>query len=181
MAKAKTIKKISKKTIVKKKKAKTPVEASSPAIPSKKAISYLPVCDEKEIQSVFDYNIDAFSDTPDFLWRLDEIKEEIENGWELYAVKWGEEVIAAVFLKHEQSALLSKNTAIKMANQGSGFSHQIKSFVESKAKELGAKKIFHYCRIDNFRMYSLNEGHGYKKTNQIQPDPQVVEWVKVIK
>lgn len=180
MAKAKTLKKTSKKTIIKKKKIKTAVEVKTP-LPSKKTISYLPVCDEKEIQSVFDYNIDAFSDTPDFLWRLDEIKDEIKNGWELYAVKWGEEVIAAVFLKHENSTLLSKNTAIKMANQGSGFSHQIKAFVESKAKELKAKKIFHYCRIDNFRMYSLNEGHGYKKTNQIQPDPQVVEWVKLIK
>jgi len=74
---------------------------------------------------------------------------------------------------------LTKNTAVKANYQGSGFSHEIKNFFDKKAKELKAKKILHYCSIDNFRMYSLNESHGYKKTKK--SEGQLVEWVKDIK
>lgn len=198
MAKTKTKTKV--KTKITKKASSTKVVKSSPLVKkkaqkaikknkgeikvpqaAKRSISFRHVYDEKEIRAVFDYNIDAFSDTPDFHWGIGEIKEEMKHGWELHAVLWGDEVIAAVFLKLEGGTLLSKNTAIKMTYQGSGFSHQIKAFVEAKAKEMKARKVLHYCRIDNFRMYSLNEGHGYKKTNKKLPDEQVVEWMKVVK
>ncbi len=182
MKKKKTVKGGSSSKAGKKKSHKKNIsEGKGPTAVVKRSINFRQVDDEKEIRAVFDYNIDAFSDTPDFHWGIGEIKEELKHGWELHAVLLGEEVIAAVFLKLENAILLSKNTAIKMLYQGSGFSHQIKAFVESKAKEMKARKIIHYCRIDNFRMYSLNEGHGYKKTNKKQPDEQVVEWVKLIK
>ena len=35
---------------------------------------------DKEIQAVYDHNIDAFSDSPDFKWNLEEIKNEIKVG-----------------------------------------------------------------------------------------------------
>jgi predicted GNAT family acetyltransferase len=134
---------------------------------------------EKHIKDIHEYNIDAFSDSPDFNWTLKEIKNEVKDGWELYGAYLGEEIIAAIFMKEEQDTLLSKNTAIKMSHQGSGYSHMIKEFIEKVAREKHLKKIAHYCRIDNFRMYSLNESHGYKKTpNKIGPDGQVVEWIR---
>ena len=92
------------------------------------------------------------------------------------------EIVAAVFYKIEDDALLTKNTAIKITYQGSGFSHTIKEFFEKVAREKGLKRIFHYCRIDNFRMYSLNESHQYKKTpKKLGPEGLVVEWVKSLK
>ena len=49
------------------------------------------------------------------------------------------------------------------------------------AREKKLKKIVHYCRIDNFRMYSLNESHGYRKTEKaIDEAGLVVEWTKVL-
>jgi hypothetical protein len=135
----------------------------------------------KDIQNIYEYNIDAFSDSPDFKWSLDDIKNEIKNGWSLYAAFLEEEVIAAIFLKKTKDGLLSKNTAIKMAHQGAGLSHKVKDFVEVKARELKSKRVLNYCGIDNFRMYSLNERHGYHKTGRIIGDKgQVVEWVKEI-
>jgi len=134
---------------------------------------------EKAIQKILDYTIDAFSDSPDFKWTLEEIKHEVAEGWELYGVHLSDEIIAAVFIKEENSCLYTKNTAIKMGHQGSGFSHQIKDFFSKEAKERKITKLIHYCRIDNFRMYSLNESHGYKKTNRkLGSDGQIVEWVK---
>lgn len=135
-----------------------------------------------EIQEIYDYTIDAFSDTPDFSWTLDDLKCEVKDGWELFSVSTGTEVIAAVFMKKDGDALLTKNTAIKLTHQGSGFSHRIKEFFEKRARELKLKQIVHYCRIDNFRMYSLNESHGYKKTSRrLGDDGQLVEWVKPLK
>lgn len=136
---------------------------------------------EKEIREVFDYNIDAFSDSPDFNWTFDEIKKEIKEGWELYGVYAGTEVIAAVFLREEDGGLLSKNTAIKIMHQGSGYSHQIKEFIDIEAISRSMERVIHYCRIDNFRMYSLNESHGYKKSAKKIGDGQVVEWVKELR
>ena len=134
---------------------------------------------EKAIKKIFDYTIDAFSDSPDFKWTFDEIRHEVSEGWELYGAHLGEEIIAAVFLKEEDGCLYTKNTAIKMGHQGSGFSHKIKDFIAEQAKERRINKIVHYCRIDNFRMYSLNESHGYKKTDRkLGSDGQTVEWVK---
>ena len=136
----------------------------------------------QEIKNVFDYNIDAFSDSPDFKWTYDELKKEVENGWELFSVNLGEEVIAALFFRLDKKVLYSKNTAIKMNYQGSGYSHKIKDFFEEKALELKAKEIHHYCRIDNFRMYSLNESHGYSQTLSSNDDENlVVEWKKELK
>jgi hypothetical protein len=136
----------------------------------------------KEIKKVYEYTIDAFSDTPDFNWNLEEIKREVKDGWSLYGVGNEEdEIVAAVFFRLEDGALLTKNTGLKINHQGAGYNHEIKEFFESKAKELKAKFIKHYCRIDNFRMYSLNESHGYKKTPDKLDDGQIVEWVKVLR
>jgi len=135
-----------------------------------------------DIKKILDHNIDAFSDTPDFEWTFEDIQREVDEGWELYAVHLGAEVIAAVFIKAEADGLLSKNTSVKMNFQGSGYSHKIKEFIEDKAREFKLKSIYHYCRIDNFRMYSLNESHGYTKTTRrLGEKGQVVEWVKKLK
>lgn len=135
---------------------------------------------ESEFKEIYEHNFDAFTDTPDFRWNLEEIKKEVKEGWELHSAHFKGEVIAALFLKLEKGALLTKNTALKMSHQGSGFSHQIKEYFEKIAKEKKAKRILHYCRIDNFRLYSLNESHGYHKTGVGLEDGQVVEWEKNI-
>ena len=137
---------------------------------------------EAEIQEVFNYTIDAFSEAPGFNWTLEEIKQEIKGGWSLYAVYLQEEIIAALFLKEEGKALLTKHTALQVGHHGSGYSHQIKEFIEQKARDAKLKTIFNYCKIDDFRMYSLNEGHDYHKTEQnVGDDPLVVEWKKDLK
>lgn len=133
---------------------------------------------KKDYEAIYNYNIDAFSDSPDFSWTLDDIKKEVQEGWELYSVSFEDEIIAAVFFQQVGDELQTKNTAVLTTHKGSGFSHKIKEFLENKAKELGLKKIVHYCRIDNFRMYSLNESHGYKKSDKKYADGQIVEWVK---
>lgn len=136
---------------------------------------------EKEIRAIYDYNIDAFSDSPDFKWTFDEIKKEVSEDWELFSMTLDGEIIAAIFYKIEKDSLLTKNTAIKVTHQGSGYSHKMKEFYEKVARDNKLKKIFHYCRIDNFRAYSLNESHKYKKTpNKYGPDELVVEWVKAL-
>ena len=134
---------------------------------------------DSDIKAFYNHNIDVFTDSPDFSWKLQDIKKEVKEGWELYSVKSGEEIIAAIFFKFSDGNLLTKNTAIKANYQGSGHSHEIKDFFDEKAKELNAKKILHYCSIDNFRMYSLNESHGYKKTKNLEGN--LVEWVKDVK
>jgi len=135
---------------------------------------------DKDIRDIFDHTIDAFSDTPDFHWNLSEIKKEVKDGWQLYACQLDKEIIAALFLKIDGKVLLSKNTAVKMNYHGSGYSHRIKEFLEEFACVKKLNEIRHYCRIDNFRMYSLNESHGYEKTqNVLGEDGQIVEWVKV--
>ena len=137
---------------------------------------------EKDIKAIYDYNIDAFSDSPDFKWTLEEIKNEVGEGWELYSLMSESEIVAAVFFKVEEDSLLTKNTAIKIEHQGAGLSHSIKEFFEKVARENKLKKIYHYCRIDNFRMYSLNESHQYKKTpRKLGVEGLVVEWVKTLK
>ena len=144
-------------------------------------LKFVKATKEKDFQDIFDYNIDAFSDSPDFKWTLEQIKHEVKDGWELYAAFLRNEIIAACFMRLDNEKLLTKNTATKMTAQGSGYSHQVKEFFEEKANELGAKEIVHYCRIDNFRMYSLNESHGYKKTpRKLGEGGLIVEWVKKI-
>lgn len=136
---------------------------------------------EEDINDVYEHNIDAFSDSPDFKWTIDEIRNEVADGWELYSLILDGEIVAAAFYKIENDSLLTKNTAIKTDHQGAGLSHTIKEFFEKVARDNKLKQIFHYCRIDNFRMYSLNESHSYKKTpNKSGEDGLVVEWVKKI-
>lgn len=137
---------------------------------------------EKDIKEIYDHNIDAFSDSPDFKWTFEEIKKEVADGWELFSLIDDSEIVAAVFYKIEDDSLLTKNTAIKIDHQGAGLSHSIKEFFEKVARDKKLKRIYHYCRIDNFRMYSLNESHQYKKTpRKLGPEGLVVEWEKKIK
>ena len=84
-------------------------------------------------------------------------------------------------VKEEGPSLLTKNTGLRIDHQGSGYNHEIKEFFETTAKERGLNKVFHYCRIDNFRMYSLNESHNYRRTGNIYSDGTIVEWVKAIR
>ena len=144
-------------------------------------LEFHPAVKEKEIQAIYDHNIDAFSDSPDFKWNLEEIKNEIKGGWELYSVSHDEEIVAALFVSIVDGKLYTKNTGLKIHHQGSGFSHEIKEFYENLAREKKLGRIIHYCRIDNFRMYSLNESHGYRKAeNPIDEDGLVVEWTKFL-
>jgi len=143
------------------------------------SLNFFHAAKQKEMKKIYDYTIDAFSDSPDFNWNLEEIKREVKDGWSLFGVTNNdEEIVAALFFRLDDGSLLTKNTGLKINHQGAGYSHQIKEFFESKAKELKAESIKHYCRIDNFRMYSLNESHGYKKTNNKVDDEQIVEWEK---
>ncbi len=135
---------------------------------------------DDQFLEIYEHNLDAFTDSPDFSWNLEQIKKEVKDGWKLYGVYYEDEIIAAVFLKKQGDDLLSKNTALKMSHQGSGFSHQIKEFIEDQAQKFKAKRILHYCRIDNFRLYSLNESHGYHKTANKLDGGQIVEWEKQV-
>lgn len=142
-------------------------------------LSFEAVSSQKNVKDVYDYNVEAFSDSPDFKWTLDDIKKELEDGWKLYSVKLLDEIIAAVFVKKEGDKLLCKNTSIKMQYSGSGFSHRIMDFFEQTARELKAAKLVHYCSIDNFRQYSLNESHGYEKSPQrLGINGHTTEWIK---
>ena len=132
-----------------------------------------------DMEDIHGHNLDVFSESPDFEWTCDDIRKEVESGWELYSVKHLEDIIAAVFLKEEKNRLLTKNTALKMNFQGSGHSHKIKEFFEEMARKRRLTSIVHYCRIDDFRAYSLNEGHGYRKMGAPSDGRgKVVEWVK---
>ena len=62
------------------------------------SLEFHPITKEKDIQAVYDHNIDAFSDSPDFKWNLQEIKNEIKGGWELYSVSHDSEIVAALFV-----------------------------------------------------------------------------------
>ena len=135
---------------------------------------------DKDVKDICEYTLDAFSESPDFNWTPSGIKREIKNGWNLYGVYSGDEVIATAFVKIKSTDLLTKNTAIKITAQGSGFSHEIKDFFEKMAKKEGSKRIYHYCSIDNFRMYALNERHNYKKTDANLNKGKLIEWVKKV-
>lgn len=148
-------------------------------------LTFRPAKNSDDYQEILDYSIDAFSESPDFDWDLDSLKAEVKDGWKIKAVLAGKEIIAAILYKLEKEgkhkSLLTKNTAIKFNHQGSGHSHSIKEHLEEVAKELGANKVKHYCRIDNFRAYSLNESHGYKKTPNTLENGLIVEWEKSLK
>ena len=137
---------------------------------------------EEDLVKIYNYNVQVFTDTPDFNWSLDNIKREIHEGWKLYSVSAEQQIIAAVFTKQTPDSLLTKATPIKLEFQGNGYSHQIKEFLEQMAKKQKLKKVVNYCRKDNFRMISLNETHGYTRTDKkIDGDNELVEWEKNLK
>ncbi|MES2525726.1 MAG: hypothetical protein V4598_01510 [Bdellovibrionota bacterium] len=136
---------------------------------------------EEEVVNLSKFDIQAFTDTQDFSWSLDNIKKEVKTGWKLYSVTTDEEIVAAVLVKKDGDTLFTKNTPIKMAFQGNGFSHQIKNFYESEAKRLQINRLVNYCPVDNFRMIALNESHGYKRTGKAMGiSNNIIEWVKVL-
>ena len=144
-------------------------------------LNFISISKDDEVKKVYDFDMEAFSDSPDFKWTFDDIKNEVKDGWNLFSVNMNSDIIAAVFVKKDSGVLHCKNTSIKMQYQGSGFSHRIMDFFESKAKELKAKEIVHYCAIDNFRQYSLNESHGYVKSpRRLGRSGHTTEWIKKI-
>lgn len=136
---------------------------------------------EEEVVNLSRFDIQAFTDTQDFSWSLDNIKKEVKTGWKLFSVTTDEEIVAAVLIRREGDTLFTKNTPIKMAFQGNGFSHQIKNFYEEEARKQHMRRVVNYCPEDNFRMIALNESHGYKRTgNSFGLSNNIIEWVKVL-
>lgn len=136
---------------------------------------------EEELVNLSKFDMQAFTDTQDFSWNLDGIKKEVKTGWKLYSVTNENEIVAAVLIKKDGDTLFTKNTPIKMAFQGNGFSHRIKNFYEDEAKKQNMRKVVNYCPVDNFRMIALNESHGYKRTgNAFGISNNIIEWVKVL-
>lgn len=136
---------------------------------------------EEEVVNLSKFDMQAFTDTQDFSWNLDNIKKEVKTGWKLYSVMSDEEIVAAVLLRKEGDTLFTKNTPIKMAFQGNGFSHKIKNFYEEEAKRSQIARVVNYCPMDNFRMIALNESHGYKRTGKaLGIASNIIEWVKVL-
>ncbi len=136
---------------------------------------------QKDIFDTYNFNMEIFTGSTDFGWSLEDIKSEIKDGWKLYSVKIQEEIVAAAFLKEDGGVLYTKNTPIKIDFQGNGFSHQIKDYYEELAKTKKMKRIINYCPADSFRMISLNERHGYKKTgNKFGENNFLEEWEKKI-
>lgn len=136
---------------------------------------------EEDVVNLSNFNMQAFTDTQDFSWGLENMKKEVQTGWKLYSVMADSEIVAAVLVKQDSSTLLTKNTPIKLAFQGNGFSHLIKQFYEEEAKRLNIKKVINYCPNDNFRMIALNESHGYKKTGKaFGVSSNIIEWEKTL-
>lgn len=136
---------------------------------------------EEDVVNLSKFDIQAFTDTPDFSWTLDNIKKEVKTGWKLFSVMAEDEIVAAVLMRKDGDTLFTKNTPIKMAFQGNGFSHQIKNFYEEEAKRQQIRRVINYCPMDNFRMIALNESHGYKRTgNAFGLSSNIIEWVKVL-
>jgi RimJ/RimL family protein N-acetyltransferase len=134
---------------------------------------------ESELKELYRYEVDVFAEAGDFEWSVENLKKEKKQGWEIYAVKIGQEIMAAAFLRFEDSILFTKNTSVKLAYQGQGYSHRIKEFYEHIARSHEVKKILHYCAVDNFRAIALNESHGYKKVQSLKGG-EVWEWEKLL-
>ena len=137
------------------------------------------VTSKSEIKDIYNFNVQAFTDSHDFVWTEENINAELKNGWNLYSAKVGEDIICAIFVKEDGDNLLTKNTPIKLNYQGNGFSHQIKDFYEDYAKDKSLKFVYNYCPVDNFRMIGLNERHDYFKTgNTLGGNLNMIEWKK---
>lgn len=148
---------------------------------SDNTLTFIESSTEKEIQEIYNFNVQAFADAQDFDWSVNNLKNEIKDGWTLFSVSFDSNIVAALFLKAIDGTLYTKNTPIKMNFQGNGFSHMIKDFYEDVAKDLGVNRIVNYCPFDNFRMISLNERHSYYKTgNTLDNGKHLEEWEKNI-
>lgn len=142
-------------------------------------INFIKCDSESDLKKIYSYDVDAFALAGDFEWSMQNLLNEQKQGWEIYSVVRGNEIISALFVKKEQNSLLTKNTPIKISYQGKGYSHLIKEFYESKAKSLKASRILNYCAVDNFRNIALNESHGYKKVAVLH-NGEVLEFEKKV-
>ena len=129
-----------------------------------KDLKFVPSQTKEEIKAVYNFNTEAFTELKE--WSQQSIEGQIKAGWQLVSVKSGEEI--------------TKNTPIKINHQGNGYSHAIKDFYETYAKENGLSEVYNYTPRDNFRMISLNEGHDYSKTGNSLDDGALIEWIKKI-
>jgi len=146
-----------------------------------KKLNFILTKSQDEIEDVYNYDVEVFTDSPDFEWSLSSLKEEMQSGWQIFSARLNEEIVAVAFLKEKDSSLLTKNTPIKMVYQGNGFSHQIKEFFEGEAKTRKIKELKHYCSSHNFRMISLNENHGYFRTPRaFDGNKYLTEWRKIL-
>ena len=70
-------------------------------------LSFFKAIKSKEVKEIYDYTTDAFSDTPDFKWDLDDIEQEVKDGWTLCGVKnKDEEIVAALFYRLKNKRLV---------------------------------------------------------------------------
>lgn len=144
-----------------------------------KEIKFVLSKSKTQIEDIYNFNVIAFADSQDFAWTKENIQNEIKTGWNIYSAIIDKDIICAIFMKVDNGVLLTKNSPIKIDYQGNGFSHIIKEFYEEYAAEEKVKTIMNYCPNDNFRMISLNEGHGYSKTgNLLGPNKNILEWQK---
>lgn len=141
-------------------------------------LKYIKVSDDQDIQDIYNFNVEIFSELADSKWTVEGIKRELNDNWELYSAVAEKDIVAALFIKFENNALYTKHTPIKFEHRGRTYSHQIKEFCEKKALELGATEIYNICELDNFRMISLNETHGYERTNRKLSNGAYIEWKK---
>ena len=141
---------------------------------------FTPVHTKKELESLINFDLEAFSALPDLEWTVKGLQKEIEDEWQILAISVQEEIVAVVLVKEKKGAWLTKTTSIKLAYQGNGFSHVIKEQLEILAIEQGLSEIRHYCPSDNFRLIALNERHGYKKKSTFKGKNggDVEEWAK---
>jgi hypothetical protein len=102
---------------------------------TEKKLSFLETKTEKQLNEIYNFNMQVFADSHDFAWTKDNIKNEIDNGWNLYSVRIDDDIVCCLFVKNDNKTLLTKNTPIKLNYQGQGFSHLIKEFYEEYANE----------------------------------------------
>lgn len=121
----------------------------------------------KNLEKLINFNNTAFTDALDVKWSIANIKKQINAGWEIYTAEVDGEIASVLFIKNDDQTLLTKSTPLRIDFRGQGFSHEIMDFYESLAKKNKKHKIYNYCRSDNFRMISLNETHGYRKTGNV--------------
>ena len=141
------------------------------------------VVTDNDLKRILNYDYGVFSDSLDIDWTISALKQAHQDGWQIYVAETSpeEEIVATILVKIEKEAILTKNTPIKIAHRGNGYSHHIKDFFLDLARKHGVSKIYHYCREDDFRSISLNESSGHKRSGRKWGDKVVFEeWVKII-